>query len=254
MPYGRRGIKRRYSTKRAKSVPARRKRTTYKRRYQGRVQRRVVNLVRSPGTAIPEQTITRMRYHDHGTLTLFAIEPYICKGTAWLANGLHDPYVSLGGHSALGFSQWSNFFLNYVVIGSKLTVNFVPSSGDPGALFFGAYPQGSPGLVETDVNRIIERRLGRWTKVSVFPGGYKGNGRVSCTYSPGKLFGITDPADDNQVKGATNSPTDPPLLGYYFVWACASSASANTVLEFDVTIDYTVKLTNPVQLHSSGGG
>lgn len=45
-------------------------------------------------------------------------------------NGLYDPDKNIGGHQPLYFDQMTNLYNHYTVIGSKMTIKFVPVVGN----------------------------------------------------------------------------------------------------------------------------
>lgn len=235
---------RRYAARRPRRRnPTRTRRRVYTRRrrpYPGRTM---------PG--FPTTRVVKMRY-----VTNIEINPGIAQLAShqFRANSIFDPDVTLIGHQPLGYDQWSQFYQNYTVIGSKINAKFVyDGTNSNSSQMLGIYLTADPNNTPSQGTDIAEQGLGRYklapaVNYASFRGGPP---QLTNFYSPKKMFNLTD-LKDNQDKIGGEFGTNPTEVAYYVVWAQAMDGSVDlAATRILVTIDYTVLMSEPKPLAQS---
>lgn len=221
-----------------------------KRKYQ---RKKKTNWIATPnqGLLVAPRQLVRFKYKD--TIQLNATATNI-GSAAFRANGLWDPNASAGGHSVLGFDEWSNFYNHYTVLGSKIKATFFAAGSTPAsdAQIVGICTTAGSAPVTSNADSFLEQK---YLKKAILTGvNAKGVATVNNKCSIKKFLGQKNliMEDDNTGILASGAGTDPQEQVYYQVFACPYTPfidpnSVNVVVE----IEYIVMLHEPRQLTQS---
>lgn len=180
----------------------------------------------------PNTIITKLRYCERLSLTSTA-GAYGIK--VFAANGLFDPNVSDVGHQPLYYDNYTALYDQYVVIGSKIKVIYVPRSSTVGMLIGLTGDDDSSGSSNTDLlmeqNNSIHAGLG---SLGSDPK------TLTMTFEPQEMFGVDAKADGSSQTVTTANPTE----GWnYYAWTVAADGSTTASCDIIIEIDYTVKFS-----------
>lgn len=199
------------------------------------------------GAMNPSQMV-KLRYVD-----TFTLNPGV--GTIALhqfrANSLFDPDLTLGGHQPLGFNQWEILFDHYTVTGSKISVDLISttSNGLTGPALVGILLDDD-GTVPTDPNTFREQNKSTY-KTLGNSNGPKGQVKLVKTFGAKRYFGVSD-VDDNTTRIGALMGANPADSAIYTVWSASINAAEDAApLICQVTIEYTAKLTEAVDIDGS---
>lgn len=152
------------------------------------------------------------------------------------ANGPYDPDTALGGGVPRHWNYVKQGWKRYVVLGSKITAQFLPTSQQDTAIpgFFTIVRAHETALtypnlasIKSDGNRILSTGPTEVSKV------------MTKTFSLKKTSGMSSAAADDENQAlVTGLPT---RQEYFHVVAGAIGTDAPTSMFFLVTIDYIIK-------------
>lgn len=201
--------------------------------------------------AFPRTKIAKMRYVDQIELYSASSVPYV--GYFWRANGIYDPQVALGGHQPLGYDQWHTFYNHYVVLGSKITVNFVKTgtAGTVVPLACCVLLCDDTTLTPTLMSTTLEQGLAKYKLMSTSINLGPQQVTVVKKFSAKRFFNVTDVKDNIKTLGASFGAD--PTEGAYFL-IIAGSPGTDTPIEgvtAVLTIDYIVSMSEPKELPQS---
>lgn len=187
----------------------------------------------------PNSIITKLRYHD-----VFSYQSTTGGVTPWIlrANGIFDPDYSNTGHQPLYRDTYAGIYDYYVVLGSKLHVEFCSESATVG-FNVGIVTSDTP-TISTVLNTLAEQNNAVSTMTGTVNAGCKS---LFMTYSPMENIG-TEAEDDLSTLTAVGS--DPSVTQYYGIWIASSDAASTAKCTIKAYIEYTVKfatLSKPVQ-------
>lgn len=163
------------------------------------------------------------------------------------ANSVYDPNYTGIGHKPTGFADMAEIYQYYVVLGSKITMRWTPTSTtNYNAGYFGIMKSKAAGSFATfaNVDTILENRtIGKSWKTAgaiALSSGNARNAQVSKRYSTKKYFTIKNIMDNLSAFGAAVS-TNPTTQAYYSCWvAPIASGMPAAGLNFCIIIDYIV--------------
>lgn len=187
----------------------------------------------------PNSIITKIRYAAYTSLT----NTSGARGVnVFRANGIFDPDVTGVGHQPMYRDNYASIYDNYVVLGSKITVTFLPRTASVCTIV------GIVGDNDTAISTNVETLMEQNNAIShgMGPPGAPVV-TLSQSFSPLKDVGI-DAKDDGAVLVAVGA--DPGDSWCYGVWAASADASSTSIVDIKVEIDYTVKfsqLSTPTQ-------
>lgn len=183
----------------------------------------------------PNAIITTMRYCTSVALVASAGASAI---HVFSANSIFDPDVTGVGHQPMYRDQYAALYENYVVLGSKISVEFVNHNTGSGAIVSVSGDNDTTIVsavdTRTEQSNAISAAMAPATKTTLF-----------MTYSPEKHLGTTD--SDNGITAVGSSPSN---QWYYGVASCHIDSTSSLTTYARVTIEYTVKFT---ELISNGG-
>lgn len=231
--------------------PSTRKRTV-KRRTKRAFKRKVFrpqNLVR---VGFPKTTLVKLRYVE--TVTINPGIGSIVGIYNWCVNSLHNPNATSSfGHQPAGYDQWSTFYDNYIVLGSKLNAHFAKTSnsGQAGCVIAGAIL--SDGLtVPANYYDIMEQGLSKWTYGSRSPNRAQQVFNITKNFSAKKFFAVSDLNDNVDRLGAQVGTSGPQERAYVNLWLVNTDSSTDeTAYQVTVTIEFLALFSKPKDLPQS---
>ena len=230
-------MKRKYGGTKKTTVTTRR---TYKRRRTA--YRRKPKITRYPIGGFGTSKVVRHRYVQEITLDPSAVS---IANYRFVANGMYDPDVTGTGHQPLGFDEHASLFDKYCVIGSKLTMRFVPTTSNNAIpSYFGIMLSDEhnalAGLPKTT---LFEGRLK--TRPAIAGTANKDNHNVrTMKFSPKKFFNCKGNLVGNDLY-STDPNNNPQEMCYFNLW-CAPIGSTNAATTtFLVTIEYLAVWSEP---------
>jgi len=228
-----------YKTKKSYSKPRpyrrkKAKKSSYARRYR----RRRLTMTGIP-SGMPVQRIAKLRYVETASVssTLGVLSAYV-----FYASSIFDPNYTTTGHQPMGRDQWATLFNHYVVLGSKISVKFIPDNTTTSPMAVGVYLHDDFTVPYTNSNDYIEARRGSYRLQA--PGQNEQLNRpVTSYYSAKKFFNVKDVKDNIDRLGAPMA-ANPAENGFFHVWAQTLDNSTDSV-RFCATIDYIVLFSEP---------
>lgn len=226
--YKRRGRKKTY--KRRKSAFNRKRSTAYQ-----------------PRAAIADSQLVKMRYGG-------IVNPDAGAGSSasWVfsANSIFDPDRTGIGHQPLGHDEWANFYDHYVVIGSRITVRFMPN-GDTALTNSSlcSITLEDDATASTTIPSLIERT----GAVIGYMGTADGKGSVTLRkgFSAKKFFNKADVRDNSQLGGKLGV-SNPAEEAYFHINVSAVDGVTNpAAVECAVLIEYICVLSERKNLVQS---
>lgn len=195
-------------------------------------------------TVIPDRMFLKLKYNDIQSLNTFsqAYQDYIYRG-----NSVYDPNYTGTGNQPQGFDEWSAFYGQYRVYGSKMTCTFIDSSGTNYAQSVAIIPNLSTTAF-TDPIRVIETPYSSSSTITLNSG--LGKRTLSSYMSTAKMWGIdkqTVSSGDLYRATTGNNPTN---NWYWHVFAYDMGASEASVY-IQVKITYYLEMFDRVQLNTS---
>lgn len=187
----------------------------------------------------PNTIITKLRYHD-----VYSYQSTTGGVNSWVlrANGIFDPDYSNTGHQPMYRDTYAGIYDYYVVLGSKIHVDFVSESATNG-FCVGIVTSDTP-TISTVLNTLAEQN----NAVSTITGTVNdGKTSLFMTYSPMENIGME--AEDD-LSTLTTVGSDPSTVQYYGIWIATSDAVTTAKCTIKATIEYTVKfatLSKPAQ-------
>jgi hypothetical protein len=248
-----------------------RKTSTYKRFYNSgyggigvqRGSNGITDLVHPPRSLTPcyggpfgQVFDTELSYADY-----FNMNPLIGASTStiFLANGLYDPTVALGGHQPHGFDQLSAIYENWQVLSSTMECviypQILPSTivGGNGAInnqLVGAYLAVAVRDTATSLTGALTTLvdiLERPNIKTVFINSNDSPTAIRASFSMPKFYGRTRGLDDAEITGT--GVTDPNDKVYYHIIFGPPEGGSNLEShQFVIRIKYKCRFFNPRNL------
>ncbi len=183
-----------------------------------------------------------MRYNDQNNITSSS---GLLGKFVFSANSIYDPSTTGTGHQPMGHDTWATLYNHYVVLGSRIMVQVIPS--DPAApSLIGIYLNEDPTLEYTNSSSLIEAKKGTWK--TIIPSITRPQ-TVTSKFSARKYFNVTDVKDNqNRIGGTMGS--NPTENASFIVWYETTDNLSSTV-RCIVTIDYIVSFSEPKNLPQS---
>lgn len=226
----------------------------------------ITNLVRPPRSLTPsyggpfgQVFDTELNYAEY-----FSMNPTIggTTSTLFLANGLVDPYVALGGHQPHGFDQLNVIYENFQVLSSTIEVVMYPKisptqlnagSGTVNAQLLGGFMaigvrDTSAALTGalTTLTDILERP----NIVTKFFNSNDSPTAIRCSFLMPKFYGRTRGLDDAEITGnATADPND--KVYYHCIFGPPDGSTDLESHQFVARIKYKCRFFNPKNLVQS---
>lgn len=205
----------------------------------------LVSLSRQP---VPSTAIVKLRYCQ--TISIDAGSG-ITNSRLYRANSMYDPdysSTSTSQHQPLAYDQWSVFYDQYCVVGSKITVQPINTSATVPLQFGVALRQGQ---ISAEVNPTILHEQGDSTWNYCGNMSYQGRCRpVTKKFSTKRFLGYKNPTNETSLKAAFTA--NPEKVAFFQVWCAAADSTANPPATiFQITIDFIAVLSAPKNLPQS---
>lgn len=216
---------------------------------------------------VKEKCLTNLRYCDTKQLT-----PGTTKSThSFRLNDLNDPDVTGLGHKPSYITEWTRLYNQYRVISAKWKITFQPYRAATKNTYIANdgvdYPFSDSThydmvhsghivaweLNNTNLSRLNEasdknflRETGKdmdgtaWTYLHLSNATLKGRGSMR--------YLLSDPKDANTATALGSSPAAQMFL---LVTALSKDSFAAQNVRFDITIDYLVEFSDPIQIGES---
>lgn len=189
----------------------------------------------------PSSMTTKLRYADVVALTYTSTVTKYAFG----ANNVFDPDFTGVGHQPYFYDQITPLFNRYVVLGSKITVTFLPVSST-------VTPPSGPGVVgiigdnnasvSSVANTLMEGQNSKSTFITPWSG-TDSKAMITATYSPELSLGIS--SDDDTVAALVSAG---PAKTWFFNLFCQDyNSTTASVIYAKVNIEYTVRFTEPIE-------
>lgn len=184
-----------------------------------------------------------MRYTDHLELTSTA---GVLTSTVYRANSVFDPFQPTGGHQPMGYDEWALLYNHYIVLGSKVSVQFLQDGSPTGAVAVGVYLDDTSSSGYTSADEYIEAKKGSYCLI---PFGDRRNRTCTSRFSAKKFFKVKD-LQDNMTRLGAPVGTNPDEEAMYHIWMQCYNSTTDT-LQVQITIDYIVEFSEPKSLAQS---
>lgn len=183
----------------------------------------------------PDSIITKLRYCDLQELD----SPFGAMDVNYYrANGIFDPDAAAGGHQPMFRDNFSLIYNDYVVLGSKISVNFTPYNVVQNWIC--GVTVDDNGTISPTLTTKMEANNSNWGLMSM---GGSGTMSIVEVFSP-EMYGVHAENDQGALVAVG---ADPALQFYYGVWAHAVDATISTQKCYaTVEIEYTVKFSGLV--------
>jgi len=196
----------------------------------------------------PDELITKVRYGDVYTLT--STTNAVAKNT-FRMNSINDPDQTGVGHQVLYNDQLAALYNNYVVLGSKITVQFSLISNSTSV----TQPSGPVVvglLTETDStsSSTLSTLMESSNSVSTFLNVSQGGNNIKtlkATFAPLRDLGLS--STDDTVGAAFNA--NPSQQFYCHAWMVETGLASPTSCNIKVMIEYTIKCKKLVDVTGS---
>lgn len=217
-------------------------------RKRPRVSRSLGMSTRQTLSSYPSNKVVNMRYASFFSMQSSAT----AINYHFRANSLFDPDAEFGGHSAMGFDQWAQFYEKYVIISSTIECTFMCQS--TGVLpVICAIMLSDDDTDVADVYRLIEQ--GSCVYKTMQPA-VNGNPvlKLKYRYKAKTWHSVKDVADAEELEANFDvNPQTPPDQTYYKVIVAVSNQVGDTPQVHGVVkLNYKVLLKDPRILQSSG--
>lgn len=207
--------------------------------------------VRIPRTlrSFPNQMRVRLKYQSYFDASIPSTGPVYYF---WRANSIFDPDAAVGGGQPRGFSQWSNFYEKYHVMGANCQLRLLDK--DTGTSTTGTVT-GLYGVALKDSTTAITS-IKEFTEDddSVYSGydSWHAANKLMLKFDVKKHFGIQDILDNDNLGGTTGVTfgANPVDQAFFVTWAnqAPSSGSASQPFAWDVLLTYDVVFSDPKDL------
>lgn len=230
-------------TKNGKKGKRSRRYNKRKKTVKGSYISRGVGIHPTTSSPLPQTFKTVLRYNEIAKLQASgtSTDRYVLG-----ANNCYDPDFSYGGHQPRGFDQLMAMYNKWVVVGSKITINFNNTTAYPGIVGVvervDSTAQTYLNYIE-GANRVIWKQLGPSS-------GPNSSWTMTEKHSPKKFFGKSKIMDNENLKG--NAAAGPSLPVYWHIFYYDMANSINTAaIYFTYQIEYIVVFHEPITVPAS---
>ncbi len=195
---------------------------------------------------VPDSVRVTLRYNEilAPATTLGSLYSYQYRG-----NSVFDPNYTGTGVQPAYYDQWSNMYTSYVVLSSRIKLEFVALVAGSAPCLAGVYPAYNTSLGTAAVDCASNRYAKSATT------GQAGNivrVDLSDSMSTAQMFGVDPLAviTDDGYSGSGGNPSAA-ATWYWTIFAQAESGTSTMSGNIRVTIEYDVKFFDPVVINLS---
>lgn len=221
----------------------------YQRKRGKRYQRKSRRLNQTIGgtliSGVPSTRLVKMRYVATVLLTSTGgLSSQYCF--RW--NSIYDPDFTSTGAQPIGYTQWSNMYKNYTVVGAKLQSDWAFTNSDGVPVNYGIFNQTTTTALSANPDFLDSQGMGKIYLVNPYVNGSGSNRHVKSFFSARKWFNIKD-VKDNQMNIGAPFGSNPPATGdaYCFLYM-KPNAAGTTSAYVKCTFTYLVLLSDPIPL------
>lgn len=163
---------------------------------------------------------------------------------SYRCNGPSNPNLLGAGHQPRGWDQLQPLYLTSCCLGSRITVSFMPSSGQHPII---CYIQQSKVIAPTLINP-VDALEDRMVTSRAWASGQGARGvTISKNFSAKRFFNKVDVLDDPHLSAPTTTATTPQNEAYWHVSFTPTHSVANLqACDVTVQIEYFVIFKDPV--------
>lgn len=208
-----------------------------KRKYPVKRRRRRLTSMGVP-SGMPTQRLAKLRFCTTGRLSSVS---GVIDSASFVANGIFGVDITSGSPAGqpMGFDQWATLFNHYVVLGSRISVEWALEEQNQSFV---------AGTYLNDDNTLI------YTKFADFKQARKGSQRVlvnqrnrvitSSNFSAKKYFNVKDVKDNTDRLGGsiTSNPSEQAI---FVIYGQAMDGASNVNARYLATIDFIVLWSEP---------
>lgn len=211
-------------------------------------------------SSFPRRQVVQMRYVRSFSMASTHNDTYAIH---LAANSIYRPFSISEVHDALGYDQWSPFYQNWIVIGSRISTRWVYPGADAGfsnvqcLVFLSSVPYNglgsTTGLPISEVNSVLESGRAVYNILPSDPAA--GVRNINHSFSAKKWFGFSKVLDNIDTHGGTFYTTAYPVYTTYYNIVSgpvvAGGTSPEAAISVLVTVEYLVMMTEPNELSQS---
>lgn len=162
------------------------------------------------------------------------------------ANGLYDPDFTSTGHQPMFFDQMSALYDHFVVIASKIQVNYVLNECTSAVICTLTLDDDSSTYTSNKPAAMVEGGRTNW---AIGTPNDKSQVVLTNQFSPKRFLGRSKPLSDPELKGsASGSPTE---QAYYVVAVESTDGATPGNIRCWVEIDYVAVWIEPKEIGQS---
>lgn len=196
---------------------------------------------RLPRAVTPRTKFVRMKYVDNITINPGAAGALTFHNFS--CNGMYDPDISGSGHQPIGFDQWMEWYDHYHVIGSKITVQCIPSDATNNTVV-GIYKNDDVNFLPTQFTHAAELPGSRYRVLATTTSSPSPSPIVlKSKYSAKRDQNSKAVTSDDELRGTVSS--NPSEQSYYTIWAASNSTGDPAAFFAVVHIEYLAVLSEP---------
>lgn len=197
-------------------------------------------------TSFPKTRKIVMKYQDSLDLVSSVLTPQPIY--VWRANSIFDPDFTGIGHQPLGHDEWQKYYNKYVVLKSTITVRAQGNNATNTPYIIGVLLSESTAPVNVTAQGTNEQPNSVFDFGSATTNGYQP--MIHKVYDARSWHNLKDTKDASQL---TALMTDQPADEVYFIVYASNYdfINASTVIKCNIMLEYTVLLSDPVELVQS---
>lgn len=192
-----------------------------------------------------------MRHKYFETITMIPGTTSSLENYTFILNGMYDTNYTGTGHQPYGFDQMTQFFKHYCVIGAKITVNYMLSSGFTEDAFIALVHDADTALdysssLLAGTQHIVEAKKGPYSYLT----STNDRRQLSLNWSLRKNERVTKPSQAIDWNG--DSSSNPVQLACaHVIIAPALDGTTIGTIKCQVQIDYLTLWSDPIVLAQS---
>lgn len=173
---------------------------------------------------------------------------------AYRCNSVYDPDPNIGGISAYGFAQWSQFYQRYTVVASSATIRVLDKDTGTGVTgtVTGLYGISLRDSQTPSPSPTYENLICDVDSVHKGYDTYHANQTLTKKFDAAKYFGCKNIMDNVEYSGGTGTTlgSNPAVQSFFYCWMMQAPDAPATAQSFmiEVVITYDVVFSQPADL------